>query len=324
MSLLLGEGYARRGYHGTIDFASTIIPRYSRAMNYAWLFAFVVFAEHLSFTRAARALHISQPALHVQIRKLGEEIGRPLYRRDGKLLSLTPEGKRVAAFGREVQERGRSVLEELRGESRSGPVILASGNGAFQYLLGPAIRKFPKARWPLRLLTMSGPDAIAAVRDAKAHLCVVATDDPPTDLSVVQLRSVGQKVILPASHRLAKRRWLRPADLADESLVVAPTGSPHRAMLTQLLRASGHAPSVAVEASGWDLMLQFARYGLGLAVVNDFCPAPTGTIGIPLRDAPDVTYHLIGRTGFTSRGTDALHALIRETIVARHPSAAGS
>jgi DNA-binding transcriptional LysR family regulator len=283
-------------------------------MNYEWLFAFVVFAEHLNFTRAARRLHISQPALHVQVRKLGEAIGRPLYRRDGRTLSLTPEGRHVAAFGREVQERGTSLLEELRGEALSGPVVLASGEGAFLYLLGPAIGKFSKGRWPLRLLAMSGPDAIAAVREARAHLCVVAAEDPPADLPSVRLRSVGQKVVLASSHRLAGRRALRPRDLGDEPLVVAPAGSPHRSMLAQLFRASGRELKVAVEATGWELMLRFARYGVGIAVVNDFCPAPPGTVGIPLQGAPEVSYYLIGRQGFTSRGTDAMHWLITDTV----------
>src|SRR5262245_4265465 len=141
-------------------------------MNYERIFAFAVFADHLNFTRAARQLHISQPALHVQIKKLAEEVGCPLYRRTGKALSLTQEGKRLAAFGREVQQRGRSVVEELRGESVSGPVVLASGQGAFLYLLGPAIQRFPKDKWPLRLVSMSGPEAIEAVREAKAQLCV--------------------------------------------------------------------------------------------------------------------------------------------------------
>jgi DNA-binding transcriptional LysR family regulator len=283
-------------------------------MNYEWLFAFVVFAEHLNFTRAAKQLHISQPALHVQIKKLSEVIGCTLYRREGKTLSLTPEGKHIAAFGREVQERGRTVLEELRGQSLSGPVVLASGQGAFLYLLGPAIKRFPKEKWPLRLLSMPGPDAIAAVREAKAHLCVVATENPPTDLSSVALRAVGQKVVLPSSHRLAKRRSLRAADLGGEKLVVAPPGSPHRAMLTQVMRASGYELNVAVEATGWELMLHFARNGVGIAVVNDFCPAPAGTVGIPFHGAPAVTYYLIGRTGFASRGTDVMHKLVTETV----------
>lgn len=285
-------------------------------IDYDWLFAFVVFAEHRSFTHAARQLHLSQPALHVQIRKLAEAVGRPLYRREGRALVLTPEGARLATFGREVAERGRAVLEELRGRPAPGPVVLASGQGAFLYLLGPAIRRFPKGRWPLRLLAMPGPEAIAAVREARAHLCVVAADRPPPDLEATRLRSVGQHVVVPRGHRLARRRSLRAADLAGEPLVAAPEGSPHRAMLEQLLRASGVEPAIAVEATGWELALQFARYGVGLAVVNDFCPAPPGTVAIRLRGAPAITYHALARAGFASPATEALRRLIAETAAA--------
>ena len=285
-------------------------------MNYDWLLAFAVFAEHRSFTHAARRLHLSQPALHVQIRKLTEAVGRPLYRREGRSLALTPEGQRLAAFGREVAERGRAVLEELRGAPRSGPVVLASGQGAFLYLLGPAIRRFPKEKWPLRLVSMPGPEAIAAVRDARAHVCVVAADRPPADLPATRLRAVGQQVVLPRGHRLARRRALRPAELEGEPLILAPEGSPHRAMVQQLLRAAGCEPTVAVEATGWELALQFARCGVGLAVVNDFCPAPRGMVAVPLQGAPPITYYALARGGLSSPGTEALLRLITETVLA--------
>ncbi|WP_394843551.1 LysR family transcriptional regulator [Pendulispora brunnea] len=283
-------------------------------MDYEWLFSFVVFAEHLNFTHAAKQLHISQPALHVQIKKLTEAVGRPLYRRNGKALVLTPEGKRLAAHGREVQERGRSVLEELRGQSSSGPVVLAAGQGAFLYLLGPAIRRFPKEAWPLRLLSMNTPQALEAVREAKAHLGVVVLEHPPSDLACTRLCSVGQMVVLPASHRLAKRRMLRPSDLAGERLVVAPEGSPHRTMLEHLLREHGLEPQVAVEATGWEPMLQFARYGIGLTVVNDFCPVPKGLLGIRLEGAPAAIYWLLHRPDFGHRGVEAMRKLVVETI----------
>lgn len=282
-------------------------------MNYEQLFAFVAFAEHASFTRAARQLHISQPALHVQIRKLSEAVGVPLYRREGRALLLTPEGKHLAAYGREVAARGHAVLEELRGEAQTGPIVLAAGQGAFHYLLGPALRRFPKQRFPLRLLTLPGPEALAALRDARAHLAVLAAEQPPATVPATALRTVGQHVVVPTGHRLAGRRVLRVADLAAEPLVVAPAGSPHRAMLTQLLAADGHPLQVAVEATGWELMLQFARYGIAATVVNDFCPAPPGTVAIPLHGAPRTTYYLVTRAALTSRGTQTLHDLIVST-----------
>jgi DNA-binding transcriptional LysR family regulator len=67
-------------------------------MNEEWLRSFVAFAERMSFTAAARALHISQPALHVQVRKLSESLGVVLYHREGRVLVLTSEGERVLAF----------------------------------------------------------------------------------------------------------------------------------------------------------------------------------------------------------------------------------
>src|SRR4051812_50003852 len=107
-----------------------------------WLEAFAAFAEHQNFTRAAEVLHLSQPALHVQIQKLGEALGVPLYRRKGRQLVLTEEGRRAAAFGRDLGERTRDLVNELRTGGQGQPVVLCAGEGAYLYLLGEGIRKF--------------------------------------------------------------------------------------------------------------------------------------------------------------------------------------
>ena len=277
-------------------------------MNYEQLRSFVAFATHRNFTHAAKALHISQPALHVQIKKLADAIGRPLYRRDGRALVLTPEGERLAAYGREIAERGATVLAELRGERASGPVVLAAGQGAFLYLLGPAIRRFPKQRFPLRLLSLTGPETIAAVHAARAHVGVIATNEPPPDLAATRIREVRQHVVMPASHRLARRRAIKPRELAGEPLIVAPVGSPHRQMLAQAL--AGVDWNLAVEATGWELMLAFARAGMGLAIVNDFCEPPRGMVGVPLEGAPPIAYHAVHRAGALTEGAETLLALL--------------
>ncbi|HRG96055.1 MAG TPA: LysR family transcriptional regulator [Polyangiaceae bacterium] len=293
-------------------------------MNYDALFSFVVFVEHLNFTRAARALGLSQPALHVQVKRLGEAVGAPLYRREGRALALTPAGARLAAFGRETRERGARALAEARGEAEHAPVILASGQGAFLYLLGPALRRFPKGRWPLSLLTLPAEEALAHVRDARAHLAVVGLRAPPATegLEALPLAVVGQRVLVPASHRLARRRSLSGRDLAGEPLVVAPRGSLHRAALEATLAEAGVAPQIAVEAPGWELMLQFARAGLGLAVVNAFCAAPRGTRAVPFVGMAPITYWLASRGAQAGgEGARRLHALIVETTRAPSTSA---
>ena len=109
-------------------------------MELTLLPTFAAFADTLSFTHAAARLHLSQPAVHMQVKKLEEELGVALYRRAGRSLELTAEGAALARFARETGARTRDFLSELRGEGSREPVVLAAGEGAYLYLLGPAIR----------------------------------------------------------------------------------------------------------------------------------------------------------------------------------------
>jgi len=145
-------------------------------------------------------------------------------------LSLTIEGKRLAGFGREVQAQGNNMIAQIRGEQPTGPIVLASGQGILLYLLGAAIKRFPKDRWPLRVVTMSSPAAIEAVRDAHADICVTVVENPPEGLSSILLRGIGQIAVIPQNHHLAHKTHLQPQDLRGENIIVAPAGSPHRSI----------------------------------------------------------------------------------------------
>ena len=104
--------------------------------------AFVTFAEHMNFTRAARARRMSQPALHTQVRKLSEALGATLYERRGNRLALTPHGERVLGFGRDARERMRALVAELSHREVRGPLVLCAGEGSYLYLLGEGLRRF--------------------------------------------------------------------------------------------------------------------------------------------------------------------------------------
>src|SRR5215469_15703115 len=90
--------------------------------------AFGVFAEHRNFTAAAAALRISQPSLHVKIRKLAAGLGVVLYERDGRRLVLTAAGQRLAAFAADASRRGDELLRELQGDAPA--LTIAAGQGA--------------------------------------------------------------------------------------------------------------------------------------------------------------------------------------------------
>jgi LysR family transcriptional regulator, low CO2-responsive transcriptional regulator len=120
-------------------------------------------------------------------------------------------------------------------------------------------------------------------------------NEVPADLSAVLIAKVGTMVVLPRRHRLAAQRTLSVADLDGERLVLPQQGSPQREALAAAFSAVGATLAPAVEASGWDVLLHFARLGLGLAVVNDFCATPAGMIAKPLRGLQTVSYYAARR-----------------------------
>lgn len=258
------------------------------------LASFVVFAEHLNFTRAAADLHISQPALHVKVRKLAQALGRPLYHRSGRRLVLTADGEAVARFARGHDERLAHFLADFAGAAARRPVVLAAGQGAYLYLLGDTIRAV-LAEQPtrLRLINCDHRQMLAAVRDGQAHLGVSVLDVLPEDLTAVELATFPQVLLVPADHRLADRRTVKLRDLDGAGLVVPPRHRPHRMLLEQALTAAGAQWTVAVEAEGWPLITQFVALGVGLAVVNGCVPAPPGLVARPVTDLPPVTYHVV-------------------------------
>ncbi|WP_245679314.1 LysR family transcriptional regulator [Actinomadura hibisca] len=254
------------------------------------LASFAVFAEHLNFTRAAEELHISQPSLHVKVQKLADSLGRPLYRREGRRLHLTPEGEAVARFARDLETRTTSFLAELQGTSPERIPTLAAGEGAFLYLLGETVRT---ASPRPRLINADRARTLTAVRTGRADLGVAVLDVLPTDLEATPLATYPQTLVVPEDHPLASRPTLPLQDLAGAALVVPPPHGPHRIMLERALRAAEVPWTIAVEATGWPLILHFASLGVGLAVVNGCVRPPKGMVQREITDLPPVPYYAV-------------------------------
>ena len=263
--------------------ASFLVPKLE------WLEAFAEFGADLNFTRAAKRLHLSQPALHAQVQKLGDALNVTLYERHGRSLVLTTAGVDTLRFARQMRDRSAQFVDAMAGREPTSPVVLAAGEGAFLYLLGPAIKAFVrKGVAPLRLLTRAAEPAIASVERGEAHLAVAVCTEPPEGLEAALLADVGHVAVLPAGHRLAGRRRMSLSALADEPLVVPAPGSRLRQTLSSILDVK-----VAVEATGWESMLHFAALGLGPAVVNGCCRIPRGLVAVPLSDLPRIRYYIL-------------------------------
>jgi DNA-binding transcriptional LysR family regulator len=271
------------------------------------LIAFAEFAEDGNFSRAAIRLHISQPALHTKIGKLSRSVERPLYVRRGRSIEITEAGRKVQGFARELVASALSFQSDLLERDTAQPVVLAAGEGSYLYLLGQGIRAhLANRKHVLRLLTADGVASVDAVRSGRAHLGVASLETLPPDLVAEPFTRVGQVLAIPKQHVLAKRRRVRLKDLAGAGLIVPPAGRPHRVMLSQMLQSAQVDWRVAVEASGWELMLYLVRLGMGLAVVNACCRVPNGVVTRPLSELPALHYFLFSRKGGLSEAAQIL------------------
>lgn len=271
-------------------------------MRSDWLEAFLVFSDTLNFTRAAEELHISQPALHVKISKLSEYVGKPLYHKSGRNLLLTAEGQKLQAFARDQSEQTVGFLQTLRNGSAEQEVCLSAGEGTFLYLLGDAISAFmSRSSNKLKIRTGDQNNVVEDVLSGEAHIGITPLDSGNGGLILRPYSKVGQMLVMPATHPLASKRKVGLTSLKGERLIVPSENRPHRTLINRLLMDLQVDWKVSVEVDSWELMLNFVKHGMGLAIVNEYCGIPNGLIAKPLPEFPAIQFQLIKRRHASDR-----------------------
>src|SRR5579871_5955585 len=236
---------------------------------------FVAVAEELHFGRAARRLHLSQPPLSQQIRKLEELLGYPLLARTSRAVKLTGAGE-------EFLERARSTLRKMdddieatrstaRGEAGSLSVgFIGSGMlTGLPAMLGLYRARFPKVRLQLREFHTSG--IVRALREGGLDVGFLRDGGPTEGLEVETLFSEAFYAVLPARHPLAKasrQRSIRASDLRNQPFVFLSPAAGRRAFEkpVSLCEAAGFRPRVVQEAPQWLTIVRLVGAGLGVSI----------------------------------------------------------
>ncbi|MES2709578.1 MAG: LysR substrate-binding domain-containing protein [Verrucomicrobiota bacterium] len=282
---------------------------------------FTAVAEELSFTRAARRLHLAQPPLSRHVRALEERLGVSLFERNARGVALTAAGGRF-------QEETRGLLTQL---ARAADMARRAAHGELERLrlgfvsavltseLVDSFRRFREKHAAVQILLHDLPPAdqlreIAAGALDGGFVGVLPAGGPP-GIQFTPWRQEKLAAFLPADHALAGRRDLALADLARERFVaVAGQAAPaFSAFVSGQCRAAGFRPRVILESSRAQAVAVMVAAGCGVALLPEsLASIPGGGVAvIPLREAPVITHVFAHAAGETPAGVLRFMRLLR-------------
>ncbi|MFJ1604290.1 LysR substrate-binding domain-containing protein [Streptomyces sp. NPDC088253] len=226
-----------------------------------------------SVTAAAADLGYTPSAVSQQIGALEKQAGTELLERVGRGVRPTAAGLLLTeyadAIGRQVAE-AETALADLRA-GRTGRLAVRYFATAGAALVAPAVARFrrehPGVRVELKLIDVEDP--LPDVKEGRADLALVVRADgtAPEGIRLVRLLDDPYRVVLPRGHRLAGRRLLELAELADEPWVGSEWPGPCLDAQLDACAAAGFRPSFAVQSEDYATAQGFVAAGLGVSLI---------------------------------------------------------
>jgi len=236
---------------------------------------FTAVAEHMSFTRAAEALYISQPAVSKAVSELEKQLDQPLFERGAGKLRLTEAGLLLAERGRAILAIERTAEEDLRALRglQHGVLRIGASTTIATYLLPPVIAAFLRQHpgVDLRLTIQNTLSIVSLLLDYQIDVALV--EGPVADERIAQQawRVDELAVIAAPDHPLVARAGkagVPLALLAEEVFLVREPGSGTRQVAEQALVERGARPKHTVELGSTEAIKQVVAAGFGLAIVS--------------------------------------------------------
>lgn len=229
-----------------------------RHINY-----FLAVAEHGSFTRAASALHVSQPALSQQIRQLEESLGVSLFDRSGRTIRLTDAGEVWRQYAsRALQElgAGKRAIHDVADLTR-GSLRVAVTPTFTSYFIGPLMADF-YARYPgitLQLQEMPQERMEELLCQDELDVGIAFGGQHASELEAIPLLTENLALVVAQHHPLAGQEQVERSQLNDEKLVLLSAEFATREQIDHYCERAGLHPQVVMEVNSVSAVLELIR-----------------------------------------------------------------
>ncbi|PIX97914.1 MAG: LysR family transcriptional regulator [Hydrogenophilales bacterium CG_4_9_14_3_um_filter_63_34] len=228
-------------------------------------------ARHLSLSRAAEELHLSQPGVSMQLKKLAEAVGHPLLEQTGKRINLTEQGQELVSTAREILGavvRYEHSLVARRGLSGGSLRIVAITTASYfvPRLLGEFSKRHPGVKVFLRVTNRE--QVLSSLAAGLDDLYILG--QPPEGLAVTAIPFLKNPLVVLAApdHPLAGHKAIPVARLAEEPWLLREPGSGTRLAVERLFADRGFQLSPRMELGSNEAIKQAVLAGLGISVVS--------------------------------------------------------
>jgi len=232
---------------------------------------FEAVVRHMSYTRAAEELHLTQPAVSMQVRQLEEELGLPLFEKPGRGITLTEAGQELVPYSQGINRSLRELqddMESLKGVSRGRlSVAVASTVNYF----APRLLAAFHLRYPGIALSLDVTNREQLLRLLEANgVDVVLMGQPPEGVEVESEVFMDNPlvVVAPPDHPLAGQADIPLQRMAEETFVLREPGSGTRQAMDRFFADQGIAFRRGMQMTRNEAIKQSVRAGLGLSVVS--------------------------------------------------------
>jgi len=232
---------------------------------------FSAVARCKSLTRAAEEVHLTQPAVSMQVRQLEASLGLPLFEPEGRGIRLTEAGREFAGHVEEVLERVQNLDEiaaRWRGV-RTGRVRLGVVSTAKYFvpkLLGQFLRSHPGIDF--RLSVHNREEILRELSGNTVDLVIMGRPPEEIECTATPFAPNLLGIVAAPEHRLSRRRRMELAELAEEPFIVREPGSGTRAAMERVFAAHRTKFQTSMEMASNETIKQAVIAGLGLGFLS--------------------------------------------------------
>ena len=290
MSSRAANRFIEESYGEQMSAIGALEPRYLRT--------FMAIVEAESFTRAAKRLGLSQPAISQQMTALERELNVKVLHRTGAGVKPTLAGQVLEQYARQIlrkAEEAQRMLAEFDAEA-TGSLSIGAPLPVTSFLLAPVISEFRLrfAKCELRLEGGHTKKIVTRLLASELDVGIVLLPLDEPQLRIIEIGTDEMMAIAPPSHAWSARRHVRPQDFAEQELILWGPRAHSGHSIQKMLLDDGIFPHVAMSLDSLDPVPRFVSSGLGVAV------APHWAV-LQEEQSGEIIVRPIGKTGMTRR-----------------------